>query len=108
MAGRNVAFVNTIAGRCALSFNDANMPTPSGWAWAPLSDIARLESGHTPSRNHPEYWNGDIAWIGIKDAREHHGRVISDTSQHVTQAGIDNSAARVLPANTVCLSRTAS
>jgi restriction endonuclease S subunit len=108
MAGRNVAFVNTIAGRCALSVNDAGMPTPKGWAWAPLSDLARLESGHTPSRNHPEYWGGDIAWVGIKDAREHHARVIDDTSQHVTQAGIDNSAARVLPANTVCLSRTAS
>lgn len=108
MAGRNVAFVNTIAGRCALSVNNANMPTPKGWAWAPLSDVARLESGHTPSRNHPEYWDGDIAWIGIKDAREHHAGVINDTSQHVTLAGIDNSAARVLPANTVCLSRTAS
>ena len=108
MAGRNVAFVNTIAGRCALSVNNADMPTPNGWVWAPLSDVARLESGHTPSRNHPEYWDGDIAWIGIKDARENHAGVIHDTSQHVTQAGIDNSAARVLPASTVCLSRTAS
>lgn len=108
MAGRNVAFVNTIAGRCALSVNDAGMPTPPGWAWTRLGDIARLESGHTPSRSHPEYWDGDIAWIGIKDARENHARTIHDTSQHVTQAGIDNSAARLLPANTVCLSRTAS
>jgi len=108
VAGRNVKFVTTIPGRCALSVNDAGMPTPEGWAWTPLSDIARLESGHTPSRSHPEYWDGDIAWIGIKDAREHHGTVINDTSQHVTQAGIDNSAARLLPAKTVCLSRTAS
>jgi type I restriction enzyme S subunit len=84
------------------------MRTPKRWAWTLLSDIARLESGHTPSRSHPEYWNGDIPWIGIKDAREHHGGVINDTSQQVTQAGIDNSAARVLPAKTVCLSRTAS
>jgi restriction endonuclease S subunit len=108
MAGRNVKFVTTIPGRCALSVNDAGMPTPKGWAWTLLSDVARLESGHTPSRSHPEYWDGDIAWIGIKDAREHHGCVVNDTSQHVTQAGIDNSAARLLPAKTVCLSRTAS
>jgi type I restriction enzyme, S subunit len=108
MAGRNVDFVNTIPGRCALSVNDPGSPAPRGWAWIKLTDLARLESGHTPSRNHPEYWDGDIAWIGIKDAREHHAGVIHDTLQHVTQAGIDNSAARLLPAKTVCLSRTAS
>jgi type I restriction enzyme S subunit len=108
VAGRNVAFVQTIPGRFALSVNDAGLPAPKGWAWVRLGDIARLESGHTPSRNHPEYWDGDIAWVGIKDAREHHGGVINDTSQHVTQAGLDNSAARLLPADTVCLSRTAS
>ncbi len=34
--------------------------------------------------------------------------MLSDTQQHVTQLGIDNSSARVLPAGTVCLSRTAS
>lgn len=31
-----------------------------------------------------------------------------DTEQHVTQLGLDNSSARLLPENTVCLSRTAS
>lgn len=108
MAGRNVEFVTTIPGRYALSVNDADMPTPKGWAWTLLTDVAQLESGHTPSRNHPEYWDGDIPWIGIKDARAHHGGVINDTLQRVTQAGIDNSAARILPAGTVCLSRTAS
>lgn len=108
MAGRNVKFVRTIPGRCALSVNDAGMPAPKGWAWVSLPKIARLESGHTPSRSKREYWGGEIPWIGVKDAGMHHGEVINDTSQHVTQAGIDNSAARVLPTNTVCLSRTAS
>ena len=84
------------------------MPAPSGWRWAPLVEVARLESGHTPSREHPEYWDGGISWIGIKDARTHHGQTITDTFQTVTKAGIANSAARILPKNTVCLSRTAS
>jgi type I restriction enzyme S subunit len=70
--------------------------------------VARLETGHTPSRGHPEYWDGDVPWIGVKDATEHHGAVLDDTYQHVTQLGIENSSARILPANTVCLSRTAS
>ena len=68
----------------------------------------KLESGHTPSRKHPDYWDGGIPWIGIKDATENHGRTLSDTYQHVSELGLKNSSARLLPENTVCLSRTAS
>lgn len=107
MSGR-AATVNVIPGNYALSVGCSEMSAPPGWQWSSLGEVARLESGHTPSREHPEYWDGGIPWIGIKDARTHHGGVISDTFQTVTQAGIDNSAARVLPAGTVCLSRTAS
>ncbi len=107
MSGR-AATVNVIPGAYALSVGRSDLPSPPGWRWVPLTDIARLESGHTPSRQRPEYWDGDIPWIGIKDARAHHGGIIEKTLQTVTQEGIDNSAARILPAGTVCLSRTAS
>ncbi|MEJ8849645.1 restriction endonuclease subunit S [Variovorax rhizosphaerae] len=87
------------------------MPTsipPQGWRWVSLSKVARLESGHTPSRRHPEWWGGDIPWIGIRDATRNHGATLLDTEQHTNELGIANSSARVLPAHTVCLSRTAS
>ncbi|MFI0979440.1 restriction endonuclease subunit S [Streptomyces sp. NPDC021093] len=83
-------------------------PSAPGFSWTPLSSIARLESGHTPSRRKPEYWDGEIPWIGIKDATGNHGRTITTTLQSVTEEGIANSSARILPADTVCLSRTAS
>lgn len=67
-----------------------------------------MESGHTPSRGKAEYWDGDIPWIGIRDATGNHGLTINATEQHITDAGLDNSSARLLPAGTVCLSRTAS
>jgi type I restriction enzyme, S subunit len=81
---------------------------PDGWRWAPLMKLARLESGHTPSRRHPEYWGGEIPWISIQDARGSHGGRIDDTLEKTNDLGIANSSARVLPAGTVCLSRTAS
>jgi type I restriction enzyme S subunit len=81
---------------------------PEGWAWSPLVDIAKMESGHTPSREHPEWWGGDVPWVGIADAREHNGRTINVTLQHTNSDGLANSAARLLPAGTVCISRTAS
>jgi type I restriction enzyme S subunit len=83
-------------------------PAPDGWQWSSLTDLARLESGHTPSRRHPEYWGGTIPWISISDARAHDGKRIEDTEEKTNELGIENSSARVLPKNTVCLSRTAS
>lgn len=97
-----------IPGDCAIAVGMPTASTLPGWRWRKLTDLARLETGHTPSRKSPEYWDGDIPWIGIRDATGNHGRTLLDTEQHVTQAGIDNSSARLLPANTVCLSRTAS
>jgi type I restriction enzyme S subunit len=95
-------------GHPALSVGNPKTSLPKGWAWAHLVEIARMESGHTPSRNHPEWWDGDIPWIGIADAREHHGTVINETFQHTNEEGLANSASRLLPAGTVCISRTAS
>lgn len=95
-------------GDYALSVGISARGAPPGWEWVPLVDVARLESGHTPSRSHPEWWDGDVPWIGIKDARVHHGKVINETEQCTNPAGLANSAARLLPAGTVCLSRTAS
>jgi type I restriction enzyme S subunit len=97
-----------IPGIAALSVNHPGTTPPPGWAWVALNRIARQETGHTPSRSHPEWWNGDIPWIGIKDANVHHGGIIYDTLQHTNRDGLANSSARLLPAGTVCLSRTAS
>lgn len=97
-----------IAGDYALAVGCPETSPLDGWKWTRLTELARLESGHTPSRKHPEYWDGGIPWVGIKDATGNHGQVINDTIQHTNQLGIDNSSARVLPEGTVCLSRTAS
>ena len=97
-----------IPGDFALSVNQSNMTAPDGWKWLPMVDVARMESGHTPSRSFPEYWHGNIPWIGIVDARLHHTSTIEDTIQHTNNLGLENSAARLLPEGTVCVSRTAS
>ncbi|MBE2269346.1 MAG: restriction endonuclease subunit S [Anaerolinea sp.] len=106
--GGRPATNGVIPGDFALSVGKPTREAPTGWNWTLLTDVARLESGHTPSRRHPEYWGGDVPWIGIKDATDNHGRTIYDTYQHTNQLGIENSSARILPTHTVCLSRTAS
>lgn len=97
-----------IAGRGGISVNNPRTALPAGWEWVPLLRIARQETGHTPSRSHPEWWRGNVPWIGIPDANRHHGGVINNTLQSINEAGLANSSARLLPAGTVVLSRTAS
>lgn len=106
--GGREATTGVVPGQAALSVNDPGTLPPDGWAWTPLLRIARQETGHTPSRSVDSYWGGEVPWIGIRDAGAHHGQTIKDTLQTITEDGLANSSARVLPARTVCLSRTAS
>ena len=106
--GGRAASADVIDGGAAMAVNIPVKAPPAGWSWVSLLRVARQETGHTPSRKHPEYWDGDQFWIGIADARLHHGKEIENTIQKVTPKGLDNSSARTLPSKTVCLSRTAS
>lgn len=83
-----------------------NSDNPLKWSWNKLTDVAILESGHTPRKTVPEYWeNGDIPWISLQDIRAANGKVIDKTKNMPTMCGINNSSARLLPTGTVCFSR---
>ena len=85
---------------------------PKHWLVMPIKLAARLESGHTPSRSHPEYWeNCTVPWFTLADVwqiREGKSDRVSETKEQVSELGLANSSARLLPRNTVMLSRTAS
>ncbi len=81
---------------------------PSSWDLVNIVSVAKLESGHTPSRGVPEYWGGEFQWVSLHDTKHLDVRVINKTVLTVTQEGIDNSSARILPQGTVAFSRTAS
>ena len=82
--------------------------SPEGWTWRKLGDMARLESGHTPSRQRPEWWGGDVSWVSLTEIRALDGQWVESTTLRTNPDGIANSAARILPVGTVCFSRTAS
>ena len=71
--------------------------------------MARIESGHTPSRSVDEYWiDCNIPWVSLNDSgylREHD--YISDTVYQINELGLANSSARLLPAGAVVFSRDA-
>lgn len=81
---------------------------PKDWRITRLVEVAKLESGHTPSRTVEAYWEGgDIGWISLHDTKNLERREVQDTTLKITAAGVANSSARMLPEGTVCLSRTA-
>ncbi|MEU6661789.1 restriction endonuclease subunit S [Streptomyces sp. NPDC046821] len=82
---------------------------PEHWKVVPLISVARLESGHTPSRSRSELWeNCDIPWISLNDVSKLSDQeFISDTTNLISESGIAASSARILPAGTVVLSRDA-
>jgi type I restriction enzyme S subunit len=85
---------------------------PAHWNAVRTKQVARLESGHTPSRQHPEYWeNCTVPWITTSEVwqvRDGRAEYIRETKEKVSELGLANSSARKLPAGTVVLSRTAS
>ncbi|MER5261552.1 restriction endonuclease subunit S [Actinosynnema sp. NPDC002837] len=82
---------------------------PSSWRVVPLTSVAQLESGHTPSRSREDWWTDCyIPWVSLHDVGTMRGtKYLQDTKQRISDAGIANSSARLLPARTVVLSRDA-
>jgi type I restriction enzyme, S subunit len=85
---------------------------PAHWDVQRTKHVARLRSGHTPSRQHPEYWvHCTIPWFGLADVwqlRDGCQEYVAETNEKISALGLANSAARLLPKGTVILSRTAS
>lgn len=98
------------------SMNDSGVAwlgkVPAHWTVGKIQSFAKRESGHTPSRQHPEYWeNCTIPWFSLADVwqiRSAGAKYVTETKELVSKLGLANSSARLLPKGTVILSRTAS
>lgn len=83
---------------------------PAHWNVARVKHVAKLESGHTPSRAVPEHWldSNDIPWVSLNDTRTlAKNDYISDTVHHINKLGLQNSSAHILPAQSVVFTRDA-
>ena len=87
---------------------------PAYWQAPKFTQVCRQETGHTPSRKVASYWVPEecvIPWFSLSDVWQirQDGRVfVSETSEKISQIGMEKSSARLLPTDTVILSRTAS
>lgn len=75
---------------------------PKGWENISVKDFcAEMKSGGTPSRDEIEYWNSnDIPWIKTGEVAN---KVIVKSEEYISKKGCQNSAAKLLPENTVLI-----
>lgn len=66
-----------------------------------LGDVVKTTSGGTPSKAHPEYYeNGTIPWL---TSGEVNAGVITSVKNYITDLGMKNSSAKIVPANSVVI-----
>jgi type I restriction enzyme S subunit len=73
---------------------------PAGSRLVPLGEVCETTSGGTPSRRHPEYYNGPIPWV---KSGELNYNVITDTEEKISEEAIKNSSAKIFPKGTLLI-----
>ena len=71
-----------------------------GWQTKKIGEVCRLMTGGTPSRTEPKYFGGSIKWLVSGDI---HQSEIFDCEGRITEEGMRNSNAKMLPGNAVMI-----
>lgn len=77
------------------------------WKTVTIGDVCTIVNGGTPKSEVSEYWDGDLNWITPKEMGKLTSREITSTERKITEKGIKNSSAKLLPINSVILSSRA-
>jgi len=78
------------------------------WAIGTISDLGKVVGGSTPSKSKPEYYTETgIAWITPKDLSINKSKFISHGENDITELGLKNSSATLMPEGTVLFSSRA-
>ena len=80
---------------------------PDSWRWATMGEIADVIGGGTPRTDNPEFFGGKIPWITPADLSGYTSKTISHGARNITQSGLDNSGARMMPTGSVLFSSRA-
>ena len=78
-----------------------------GWQTKTIGDVCDVMNGGTPKTGVPEYWDGHHRWITPAEMGKRLSPYVSDTERKITDLGLRDSSARMLPPNSVILSSRA-
>lgn len=78
-----------------------------GWGIMKLDEVCEIVNGGTPDTSVSKYWDGENLWITPKDMGQLDDIYVYNTSRKITDAGLKNSSAKMLPINSIILSSRA-
>lgn len=73
---------------------------PREWPTERLGDVAKTTSGGTPDRKNENYYGGDIVWVKSGELHQHE---VTKTEETITQLGLENSSAKLIPPGTILM-----
>ena len=73
---------------------------PEHWRVCSLGYLSRISTGGTPDRKNDSYWNGEIPWVKTGEINY---KIISDTEERITDAGLSNSATFIAEPGTILM-----
>jgi type I restriction enzyme S subunit len=74
---------------------------PSNWEVKKIKEIGEVSSGGTPDTSKTKYWNGDINWCTPTDITALKNKFLGNTKTKITEEGLKNSSAKILPPNSI-------
>jgi len=80
---------------------------PEHWGVKPLKRVFKIINGGTPSSSEESYWNGEIAWVTPNDLSKLTEACIVDSERKITQDGLHNCSARIVPKGSIVISTRA-
>jgi len=79
-------------------------PLPEEWQVVRLGDVAeKMKAGGTPSRKESSYWKGNVPFVLIEDLTSCN-LYLTKTNEFITEEGLNNSSAWIVPARSILLS----
>lgn len=74
---------------------------PESWNINKIGELTDIKTGGTPSTKCEEYWiNGNIPWMVSGDVNK---KIVNEVEGRITNSGMENSAAKLLPKDTVMI-----
>src|SRR5690606_35352223 len=77
---------------------------PEGWRVGRFSDVVDIIGGGTPRTSVAEYWGGEIPWFSVVDTPTGSDVFVVQTEKTITQAGLSESSASLIPKGTTIIS----
>ena len=74
------------------------------WEERPLGKCIKLVGGGTPKTSEERFWNGNVCWLSGGDIANNHKNYVSSSEKSISEDGLNNSSAKLLPENAMVVS----